>query len=153
MIRIVSSFTLVLLFFGCYAQQTKQSDKEHKYELFFYPIGTPQNVRYSIIVNGDSIIAENHRAAEHNKKTYYVGKLSPQEKIELYSLYSKITTAPVFKSNPSLLDTWAVSLIVDNKKIYEVDDFSFESPPEDIRKLIKYIVKIGVIKIKLHGFA
>lgn len=152
MVRVVSIFFLIFLFCDCYAQHKEQSVKGHKYELFFYPSGSPKNVMYSIIVNEDSIKAENHRPTKRNKKPRYVGKLSFQERAKLDSLYNKIDTVPVIITNPSE-DTWAVSLFVDNKKIFEDDDFSFKSPPPDIRKLIEYLIKIGVIKIELYGFA
>lgn len=153
MVKIVSIFSLVFLFCGCYAQHTKQSVMEHKYEIFFYPVGSIQDVRYSITVNGDSIKAENHRSTKRNKKTHYKGKLSLQQKEKLYSLYNRIVTKPVIRSNPSVLDTWSVTLLVDDEKFYDDDDFSFESPPKDIADLIKYLVEIGIIKIELYGFS
>jgi hypothetical protein len=153
MLRIVSVFALVFLFWDCYAQHTKQSVIEHKYELLFYPVGSPQDVRYSITVNKDSIQAENHRPTKRNKNTHYTGKLSLQQKEKLYSLYNSIITKLVVKNDPSVLDTWTVILLIDDEKVYEDDDFSFENSPKDIAKLIKYIVKIGVIKIELYGFS
>ncbi len=152
MLRIINVFALILIFSSCYTQHTKESVIFQKYELFFYPGRTPQSVRYSIVVNGDSIQAKNHRSVKNNKKTHYTGKLSIKQLSELSSLYSRIIIEYPKRSS-SVTDTWGVSLIVDNKKIYEDDDFSLEGTPEEIRKLIEYLIKIGVIKIELLGFA
>lgn len=153
MSKIVSVFALVFLFCGCYAQHTKQSVMEHKYELLFYPVGSPQDVRYSITINKDNIKAENHRSTKRNKNTHYTGKLSLQQKEKLYSLYNSVITKPVIRKDLSVLDTWSVVLLVDDEKVYEDDDFSFETPPKEIAELIKYLVKIGVIKIELYSFS
>jgi len=80
-------------------------------------------------------------------------KVSVQQMEQLFSLYHGINTKPVINNHPSILDTWSVILIVDAEKVYKDDDFSFESPPKDIAKMIQYLVELGVIKIKLYGFA
>lgn len=110
MVKIVSIFSLVFLFCGCYAQHTKQSVMQHKYEILFNSVGSPQDVRYSISINKGSIQAKKHRSTKCNKKT-------------------------------------------DDEKVYDDDDFSFESPPKDIVELLKYLVEVGVIKIELYGFS
>lgn len=150
---VYSIFAFVFLSCYCYSQNNRQSVMEHRYELIFYPTGSPKDIRYSIIINNDSIIAKNHCSKNYNKRNYYKGKVSVQQMEQLFSLYHGINTKPVINNHPSILDTWSVILIVDAEKVYKDDDFSFESPPKDIAKMIQYLVELGVIKIKLYGFA
>ncbi|MDR1876025.1 MAG: hypothetical protein LBQ84_00215 [Flavobacteriaceae bacterium] len=120
--------------------------------LKFYPTGVIEDVRYSISIINDSLIVKNHFPRNINDKNEYITKLSNSQKYEINKLISFINiqyqNRDIFIS-----DTWGVTLVINNQVFYEVDDFSFKSPPNEIRNLINYLVGLSPIKIDLYGFS
>ena len=50
-------------------------------------------------------------------------------------------------------DVWGAKMIVNGKVLYEVGEFSFKSPPDKIKQLISYIVKLSPLEIELYDFS
>jgi hypothetical protein len=138
---------------SCHSQEKSDSTLKLKNQdisisLKFYPTGVVDDVRYSIYIINDSLIVENHTV---NKKSVYKTKLSNIQINDIDTLSSTIKTQ--CRSSDIVEDAWAVTLVINNKIVYEVNDFSFESPPNEIKNLINYLVSLSPIKIDLYGFS
>jgi hypothetical protein len=121
-------------------------------DIKFYPTGVKEDVRYSITVKEDSLFVKNHSPRTENELSNYKGKLTELDKDSISYLTSKIVEV-VRNEQPSILDTWGVTLYVNSKIVYEDDDFSIQGNPKEIKDLIRYLIKISPLKIDLYGFS
>ena len=120
--------------------------------LKFYPTGVIEDVRYSITVKKDSLFVKNHFPRTDIDSSSYKVELTESHKDSIKYLTSKIVNT-VKNEQPSVLDTWGVTLIVNGKIIYEDDDFSIQGNPKELKDLIRYLIKISPLKIDLYGFS
>jgi hypothetical protein len=125
--------------------------KDISISLKFYSTGVIDDVRYSIYVINDSLIAKNYFTRNINDKREYTDKLSTAQINKINELVSAIKIQ--YQELDILEDAWGVTLVINNHIVYEVSDFSFELPPDEIKSLIDYLVSLSSIKIDLCGFS
>lgn len=134
--------TLLLSLFLCL---TACSQRENKNEaqapvsisLKFYPI-----IRYSITVNNDSLIVKNHTEKEH------IIKLSKNQIDIINTLASNINMQYIYRQEVE--DAWEVQMTINGIVVYEVTDYSLETlPPNEIKDLIYYLIRLSGIKVEL----
>jgi len=78
-------------------------------------------------------------------------KLSTQQIAELNKMVQNIQTA--YFDKESAEDVWGAKMTINGKVVYEVGEFSFESPPDKMKQLINYIVKLSPLEIELYDFS
>jgi hypothetical protein len=136
-----------------------------KISLLFYPSMSIEDIRYSVDIINDSLIAKDHyyihMVIGAEDKEYKV-KLTNNQCMEIKRLTSALTQK-YDRSDNWALDVWGCTLKVDNQVYYEDNFFSFipysnkamgwQAPPEEIKLLIDYIVSLSPIPIELYGFA
>lgn len=147
----------VLCLMSCHSQEKSNNMSELEKQdisisLKFYPTGGIDDIRYSLLVINDSLIVQNHSPRNINDQMEFVLRLSNDQTKEIATLVSAIKTA-CQNRDISVLDTWGVTLVINNQVVYEVDDFSFKLPPVEIKNLINYLVSLSAIKIDLYGFS
>ena len=81
----------------------------------------------------------------------YITLLTDSQTNKITRLISAIKTQ--YLNTENFEDAWGVTLIINNRIVYEVGDFSFELPPNEVKNLIKYLVDLSAIKIDLYGFS
>ena len=152
---------IILLFYSLCLVSCDTQEKRNKMQqseeqatsiiLKFYPTGMIDDVRYSISIFRDSLIVKNYSTTNINGPREYVTLLSNDQMNKINTLTSAIKMQ--YRNTDIFEGTWGVSLIIDNQTIYEVGDFSFELPPNEIKSLINYLVSLSAIKIDLYGFS
>jgi len=120
---------------------------ENSIELYLFPVGAFQDLRYSIVLDEETIKTYSSKTIKSNER-----KLHSREIGNINDLVSKIQN-PYQNTIQGISDTWGCLLKIDDEIIYMDDDFSFETPPEEIKNLISYLTEISSIKIKLYGFS
>lgn len=78
-------------------------------------------------------------------------KLSIQQITELNEMAQNVKNP--FFNKESVEDVWGAKMTINGKVLYEVGEFSFESPPDKIKQLINYIIKLSPLKIELYDFS
>lgn len=153
---------IILLFFyslclmSCHSQEkrdemSKSEKQKNSIILEFYPTGVIEDVRYSISVISDSLIVKNYFPINTKDQREYVALLSNNQINKIDTLVSAIKMQ--YRNTDILEDTWGVTLIINNQVVYEVSDFSFKQPPNEVKNLINYLVSLSAIKIDLYGFS
>ncbi len=152
---------ILLLFYSlcltsCHSQEkrnemSKSENQKNSISLKFYPTGVIDDVRYSISVISDSLIVKNYFPININDKREYAAQLSNNQINKIDTLVSAIKMQ--YRNTDIFEDTWGITLIINNQVIYEVGDFSFELPPNEVKNLINYLVSLSAIKIELYGFS
>ena len=152
---------VILLFFycislpSCHLQGKKElsQSNNHYYSilLMFYPTGVEEDVRYSISVVNDSLNVKKFFSRDNNGTSEYIAQLSYNQTKRLERLVSDIKTK--YQNTDVIVDTWGVTLIINDQVVYETNDFSFELPPNEIKDVINYLVSLSKIKIELDGFS
>ena len=152
------AFVILLIFYSlcltyCNSHGTKETapnlEKQSKSILLkFYPTGVIDDVRYSISVVGDSLIVK--KSMSISDEVVYITLLTDRQTNKTSRLISAIKTQ--YLNTENFEDAWGVTLIINNCIVYEVGDFSFELPPNEVKNLIKYLVDLSAIKIALYGF-
>ncbi len=124
-------------------------------ELYFYPSGSDQDVRYSIVINDNVVDAHKFQYCKKRERCTFSKVLTDEEIENVRKLVEGLTNYSQADDINSMLalDTWEMKLMIDGKLIYNKSDFSFEQLPAALKPLIDYIVKIAKIKIELYGFA
>jgi len=130
---------------------SKSEKPKNSISLKFYPAGVIDNVRYSISVISDSLIVKNYFPININDKREYVTQLSNNQINKIDTLISAIKMQ--YRNTDVFEDTWGITLIINNQVVYEVGDFSFEQPPNEVINLINYLVSLSAIKVDLYGFS
>lgn len=124
-----------------------------KIEFYLYPTGNFNNVRYSVIVDGDMLIVENHDTLNGTKIPHNASpkKLSVAqiEKIEALVKETKFMNEVVTLVTE---DTWGCKLIANNNTLFESTCFTYESL-KDKQSLITYILSLLPFKLELYGFS
>lgn len=153
---------IILLFFyslclmSCHSQEKRdevsQTEKQkNTIILKFYPTGVIDDIRYSIYIIGDSLIVKNYFPINTKDQREYVALLSNNQIYKIDTLVSAIRMQ--YQNTDIFEDTWGVTLMINNKVVYEVSDFSFKLPPNEVKNLINYLVGLSEIKIDLYGFS
>lgn len=153
---------IILLFFyslclmSCHSQEkrdemSKSEKQKNSIILEFYPTGVIEDVRYSISVISDSLIVKNYFPINTKDQREYVALLSNNQINKIDTLVSAIKMQ--YRNTDTLEDTWGVTLMINNQVVYEVSDFSFKLPPNEVKNLINYLVSLSAIKIDLYGFS
>lgn len=144
--------TLLLSLFLCLAACSQRENKNEaqapvSISLKFYPIHGLSDIRYSITVNNDSLIAQNYDTGEE-----HTIKLSKHQIDIINTLASNINMQYIYRDD--LEDAWEVQMIINGKVVFEVVDFPFEIfPPNEIKDLLYYLINLSAMKIELYGFA
>ena len=141
---------------SCHSQEkrnemSKSENQKNSISLKFYPTGAIDDVRYSISVINDSLIVKNYFPININDKREYVTQLSNNQINKIDTLISAIKIQ--YRNTDIFEDTWGITLIINNRVVYEVGDFSFKLPPNEVKNLINYLVSLSAIKIDLYGFS
>lgn len=153
---------IILLFFCslclmfCHSQEkrdemSKSEKQKNTIILKFYPTGVIDDIRYSLSVINDSLIIKNYFPTNSKDKREYIALLSNNQINKIDTLVSAIKMQ--YRKTDISEDTWGVTLMINNKVIYEVGDFSFELPPYEVKNLINYLVDLSEIKIDLYAFS
>ena len=141
---------------ACHSQEkrnemSKSENQKNSISLKFYPTGVIDDVRYSISVINDSLIVKNYFPININDKREYITQLSNNQINKIDTLISAIKIQ--YRNTDISEDTWGITLIINNRVVYEVGDFSFKLPPDEVKNLINYLVSLSAIKIDLYGFS
>lgn len=156
-----NKYIILLLFYSlclisCHSQDkrnamSKSENQKETISLIFYPSGVIDDVRYSISVISDSLIVKNYFPININDKREYAVQLSNNQINEIDTLVSAIKMQ--YRNIGVFEDTWGITLIINNQVVYEVGDFSFNIPPNEVKNLINYLIRLSAIKIELYGFS
>lgn len=144
--------TLLLSLFLCLAACSQRENKNEaqapvSISLKFYPIHGLSDIRYSITVNNDSLIAQNYDTGEE-----HAIKLSKNQIDIINTLASNINMQYIYRDD--LEDAWEVQMTINGIVVYEVTDYSLETlPSNEIKDLIYYLIRLSGIKVELYGFA
>lgn len=154
-------FIMLLLasIMSCFAPSTKSSIM---IELSIYPSGGGEE-GYTIIVENQQLRFLT-KELEIEGDSIVLGKIKNIQKKELSSAeldsaraYVEEVTAEDFKdANVGfVLDTWVFSISKKGNKLGDINSFdlSQKSTPKEIRKLIKYLLKLSPKELDLHGFS
>ena len=149
---------------SCHSQtKNKEMKSDLKLSLLFYPSMSIEDIRYSVDIVNDSLIAKNHyyvhlvKGAED--KEYRV-ELTDEQCIEIKKRISALNQK-YDRFNTHIRGGWGCTLKVGNQVYYEDNFFSFvllskemdwQAPPEEIKLLIDYIVSLSPIPIDLYWF-
>ena len=136
---------------SCFQQENDKRAQESdspktSISLVLYPIANQWDVRYSITVDNDSLIAKNHDSGKD-----YVKQLSENQINAIDSLASAIKMRYLHKQKT--WDAWGLILAIDGKVVYEASPFSFELPPDEVKNLINYHISLSAIKIELYDLS
>lgn len=136
---------------ACFQQENDKRAQESdspktSISLVLYPIANQWDVRYSITVDNDSLIAKNHDSGKD-----YVKQLSENQINEIDSLASAIKMRYIHKLET--WDAWGVQLTINGKIAYDAYPFSFELPPDEVKNLINYLISLSAIKIELYDLS
>jgi len=148
----------VFLSFSCGNEKSKEKIKVEKvepmsFEVLFYPVGVPEDVRYSIGLKNNVLTIVNHRLRSSTDVKSKSKQLSP---VELEKIKTIVANIKQHKSalSEEISDTWAVKFILDDKLIYEEIDFSIEdSQSTFLKTLIKYSEDLTGFEIDLYSFS
>lgn len=139
------------MYTSCNADNNKQSrNTQNNISILLYPIDTPQDIRYGINVNNNSIrfIYNNPMASDT-----IIVNLDESDKISIKLLCDSINNYQTIKTGEKLEDGWELVLFFNDRLIYQCFNFDFNSPPFKIRRLIDYILKFSPIEIDLYDFS
>ena len=144
---------------SCNSQaKNKEMKSDLNLSLFFYPSMSVGRVIYSIDIINDSLIIKKNNSIDNKE---YRGKLTDNQCAEILKMISLLTQKQD-RSNNFALDVWGCTLKINDKVYYEDNFFSFlpqskimgwQSPPEEIKLLIDYIVSLSPIEIELYSFS
>lgn len=154
-IHIILLFLFSLYFVSCHSQEkrnvmSKTEKQKSEIILKFYPSGGIYDVRYSISIIGDSLFVRKNPKCL-NCPNEYIAQLSKDQINKIDTLVSAVKIK--HQNADSVEDAWGVTLMINNQIVYEVNDFSFDLPPNEIKDLIDYLVILSAIKIELYGFS
>lgn len=124
-----------------------------KIELYLYPTGNFNDIRYAVIVDGGMLTIENRDTLVGTKIPY---NLSKQEltSAQLKKLEGLIKETKFVKEDVALIaeDTWECKLIANSSLLYENPCFTYESQ-KGKQNLLSYLLSLLPVKLELYGFS
>ncbi len=124
-----------------------------KIELYLYPSGNLNDIRYSVIVDDGILYVENHDPLNGTK---IPPNDSPQRLsvAQVEKLEALIKETKFIKEELALVteDTWGCKLIANKNILFESTSFTYESI-NDKQKLITYLLSLLPVKLELYGFS
>jgi len=119
----------------------------NKIEVYFFPIGSRQDLRYSLVIN-QNILTVNL----FDSREYLEIQLSTDQIDYLNVLISKIDT-PYEEKLLDLNGSWSCILRINDKDLYLNEDCSLDNFPKDVHRVIHYLIEVSDIEIDLYGFS
>lgn len=124
-----------------------------KIEFYLFPTGNFNDIRYSVIIDGDMLVIENHDILNGTKIPH---NASPQKLtvIQIENIKALLDETKFKKEEVTLVteDTWGCKLIANNNTLFESTCFTYESL-KDKQNLITYILSLLPVKLELYGFS
>ena len=135
----------------CIENNTEQNNSvQNNILILLYPIATPENVRYSINVQDHFVRFVYHDSMPPDSIDV---NLNESEYNSIKLLCDSVDSSQPIKIGEEALDTWELSLFINDKLVYQCLGYDFDSPPYEISQLINYIIKFSPKEIDLYGFA
>ena len=142
---------LTLCAFGC--SSPAESDPEAlSIELRLYPTGVEADPRYTVSVVGDTVIATDSYPSLTGGRPSVRRALFAPERDSLGRLVTAVTSGRDETNEPPA-DAWGATLTIRGDVVYRDGDFSFESPPGEVRSLVRYMRELSGLRIELYSFA
>lgn len=124
-----------------------------KIELYLYPTGNFNDIRYSVVIDGDVLTVENRDTLLGTDIPNSVNR-QKLTSAQLKQLDSLVKEAKFIKEDIGLVtdDTWECRLIVNGRVLYENTCFTYESL-KGKQNLLSYILSLLPFKLELYGFS
>jgi len=119
-------------------------------KLIFFPSGSATDVRYSIILKGDSLKYKNFWPTSESKLKSYNKSLTKDEVEKINSLVINLKNS-YFSANTEVDDSWSAIIEINGKIVYEGPPYRTTNTP--YTPLINYLVSLLPFKFKLYGFS
>lgn len=154
--RLILLVVCLSLFQSCNAENSESNAIKQnmtKIELYFFPSDLEKDIRYSILIEGNTVSAKNHHRL--GTKSLIEGFKKELSKEQIDTLNKLIAKQEVNKVKPHMVteDTWGAKLIVDDRVMYESSQFSLKHMDDNTRNLIEYLFSLLPVKIELYGFS
>jgi hypothetical protein len=120
--------------------------------ILLFPSGGKQDVRYTIVVRGDSLAVRNLRPDSQTGTFQSARKLSAAELEQIRALLQQTPATPVRQSHGAE-DTWAIRMEVNGAVVYEDENFSLDSAGAPYGGLPHYLLTKTPVRVNLYGFS
>ncbi len=104
-------------------------------------------------VVSDSVIATNHNPALTGSHPIARRALSASERDSLRQLAAAVAGVKAIAANRQVDDAWGATLTIRGDAVYRDSDFSFDSPPPEVRSLVRYLRELSGLSIELYSFS
>ena len=147
-------FPLVVLLgsLNC-AHLSQKTSIGHDFEILFYAAPVEVDIRYSIVVAGDSLFFRNHRRnSSRNVPNDYVLHLSQRQVRELDSLANQIPSRAVYQDD-LIVAAWGVKLNVREHCVYKDQEYLRGRTSSPYKAFLHYVIGLLPFELDLYSFS